>query len=141
MDGEEPTFPFPTKFRNGIVTFAPAADVEPCLGTLRIQSTVGVPTQDFLSDEDWKIQRDNRDMVTYFLNEAWKMGVAKRLEAYNMSGGRVAFYFDVKKLPDPDVKFAGVTGKASRRGLMGYKTTAKGKRHWHFSVLPGCRAS
>ena len=56
MDGEEPTFPFPTKFRNGIVTFAKAADVEPCLGTLRIQSTVGLPTQEFLSCEDWRIQ-------------------------------------------------------------------------------------
>lgn len=133
MDGEEPTFPFPTSFRNGIVTFAPAADVEPCLGTLRIQSTVGTPTREFLSDEDWKIQRDNRDMVTYFLNEAWKMGVANRLEAYDMSGGRVAFYFDMKTLPDPDVKFVGIAGKTSRRGLMGYKTTAKGKRHWHFA--------
>lgn len=134
MDGEEPTFPFPTKFRNGIVTFAPAADVEPCLGTLRIQSTVGLPTQEFLSVEDWKTRRDNRDMVTYFLNEAWKMAVANRLEAYDMSGGRVAFYFDVSKLPDPDVRFVGVGGKTSRRGLMGYKTTAKGKRHWHFAV-------
>ncbi len=134
MDGEEPTFPFPTKFRNGILTFAPAADVEPCLGTLRIQSTVGVPTQQFLSDEDWKIQRENRDVVTYFVNESWKMGVAKRLEAYDMSGGRIAFYFDVNKLPDPDVKFVGVAGKTSRRGLMGYKTTTKGKRHWHFAV-------
>jgi hypothetical protein len=56
-------------------------------------------------------------MVTYFLNEAWKMAVAKRLEAYDMSGGRVAFYFDVNKLPDPEVKFLGVAGKTSRRGL------------------------
>lgn len=134
LDREEPSFPFPTKFRNGIVTFAPAADVEPWLGTLRIQSTVAVPTRELLSNEDWKTQRDNRDMVTYFLNEAWKMGVAKRLAAYEMSGGRVAFYFDVQTLPDPDVKFVGIGGKASRRGLMGYKTTPKGKRHWHFAA-------
>ena len=134
MEVEELTFPFPTRFRNGIVTFAPAADVEPYLGKLRIQSTVGVPTREFLSDDEWAIRRGNRDMVTYLVNEAWKVGVAKKLDAYAMSRGRSAFYFDVNKLPNPMVKFVGLAQKVSRRGLMGFKTTAHGKRHWHFAV-------
>jgi hypothetical protein len=44
---KEPEFSFPTKFRNGIVTFAPAADLRPHLGTLSIQSTVAIPTAEF----------------------------------------------------------------------------------------------
>jgi len=89
---------------------------------------------EFMNDEDWQRQRENRDYLTYFLNEAWKMAVAKRLAAYDMSGNRIAFYFDKKSLPDPDVRFVGVSGKATRRGLMGYKTVSKGKRQWHFGV-------
>ncbi len=42
---KDPEFPFPTKFRNGIVTFAPAADLQPFLGTLRVQSTVAIPRE------------------------------------------------------------------------------------------------
>ena len=131
---KDPEFPFPTKFRNGIVTFAPAADMQPFLGTLRVQSTVATPTAEFMNDEDHQRRRENRDLVTYFLNEAWKMAVSKRLAAYSMSGNRLAFYFDRQTLPEPDVKFVGVGGKQSRRGLMGYKTISRGKRHWHFAV-------
>jgi hypothetical protein len=130
----EPAFPFPTRFRNGIVTFAPAADLIPYLGTLRVQATVAIPLIEFMNDEDRQRERENRDLVTYFVNEAWKMALAKRLAAYEMSGNRIVFYFDKKSLPDPDVKFEGVRGKTSRRGLMGYKTVTKGKRHWHFAV-------
>jgi hypothetical protein len=43
------------------------------------------------TDEDWGIQRENRDMVTYFVNEGWKMCVAERSEAYDMSGGSLLF--------------------------------------------------
>lgn len=131
---KDPEFPFPTKFRNGIVTFAPAADLEPHLGTLRVQSTVAIPIAEFMNDADYQQQKENRDFVTYFLNEAWKMTAAKRLAAYDMSGRRIAFYFDKKSLPEPDVKFISVGGKPTRRGLMGYKTVSKGKRHWHFAV-------
>lgn len=134
IDGAEPMFPFPAKFRYGLVTFAPAVDLVPFLGTLRIQSTTSVPLRDFMVDEDWNRQRENRDIITYFVNEAWKLAVAPRLEAYAMAGGRIAFYFDATKLPEPDVKFVGVAGRPARRALMGYKTTAKGKRHWHFAV-------
>lgn len=130
----DPAFPFPAKFRNGLVTFAPASDLPAYLGTLRVQSTVAIPLADFMNDQDWQRQRENRDLVTSFLHEAWKMAMAKRLAAYEMSGGRIAFYFDTKSLPDPDVKFVGVNGKAARRGLMGYKTVAKGRRQWHFAV-------
>lgn len=130
----EPAFPFPAKFRNGLVTFASAADLVPHLGTLRVQASVAVPTREFLFDDDRRIQRDNRDMITSFLNEAWKLAAASRLAAYGMSGGRIAFYFDTKSLPEPDVKFIGIRGKPSHRGLMGYKTTGAGRRHWHFAV-------
>ena len=131
---KEPEFPFPSKFRNGVVTFAPAEDLEPFLGTLKVQSTVKIPTREFMNSDDYQQQKANRDFITYFLNDAWNIAVSKRLAAYSMSGKRVAFYFDRNSLPDPDVKFVNVAGKLTRRGLMGYKTVSKGKRHWHFAI-------
>ena len=134
LSEQEPEFPFPATFRNAIITFAPAADVERHAGGLKVQATVPIKTSDYLNDSDLKVQREQRDIVVGFINQAWQLAISKRLEAYQMSGGRIAFYFDTKSLPEPEVKFTGVTGKASRRALMGYKTTARGKRHWHFAL-------
>lgn len=134
MADKEPEFPFPATFRNAIVTFAPAAVVEHHAGGLKVQATVPIKTSDYLNDADFKVQREQRDIVAGFINQAWQLAVSKRLQAYKMSGGRIAFYFDTESLPEAEVKFTGVTGKASRRALMGYKTTAQGKRHWHFAL-------
>lgn len=134
LSEKEPEFPFPATFRNAIITFAPAADVERHAGGLKVQATVPIKTSDYLNDSDFKVQREQRDIVVGFINQAWQLAISKRLEAYQMSGGRIAFHFDTTSLPEPEVKFTGVTGKASRRALMGYKTTARGKRHWHFAL-------
>lgn len=134
VTNNEPEFPFPSTFRNAIITFAPAADVERHAGGLKVQATVPIKTSDYLNDADVRVQRENRDIVVAFINQAWQLAISKRLEAYRLSGGRIAFHFDTKSLPEPEVKFIGVSGKASRRALMGYKTTAQGKRHWHFAL-------
>src|SRR5690606_6271139 len=55
MADQDPEFPFPVAFRNGLVTFAPAVDVQPYIGTLRVQATVSIPTQDFLADDDYTV--------------------------------------------------------------------------------------
>jgi hypothetical protein len=137
--GGEPAFSFPTKYltsldRNGLLTFAPASDLTVGLGSLKVESTVTIPTRTFLTEGEWAERKENRDVVTYFLRKAWEIFAASRLGAYEMSGGRIAFYFDQQSLPDPEVKFTGVGGRKSRRSLMGYKTVGDGRRNWHFAV-------
>lgn len=136
----DPIFEFPTLFRNGLfqnglLTFAPAADLTAGLGTLQVQATVQVPTNDFLNASDHRERTENRNSVTRFIRSAWELFAASRgLNAYQMANHHPAFYFDSDNLKDTEVKFTGVGGRASRRALMGYKTTLKGKRHWHFGV-------
>ncbi len=130
----EPSWSFPTTtFHNGILTFAPASDLATGLGTLQVGNTVAIPTKTFLSEGTRDEQRQNRNAVTYLLSRAWELfGQSRGLSAFKMANGRLAFYFDKRTLPDPDVKFTGVDGRPSRRQLMGFRT--KGNRHWHFAV-------
>lgn len=134
--GGDPEFTFPTKPKqNGLVTFAPASDLKEGLGTLQVQATVKIPTNEFLHQGDRDEVKENRNTVTSFLRQAWELYASSRkLNAYQMSSNRNAYYFDLTNLPEPEVKFKGVGGRQSRRGLMGYATMTKGKRHWHFAI-------
>ena len=50
LSNEDPVWAFPTRIRNGILTFAPPTDLESGLGTLRIDSSLRMPTTRFLSE-------------------------------------------------------------------------------------------
>lgn len=131
----EPVWQFPVEQRpNGLLTFAPPEDVTPALGTLKLQTTVPIPLREFLYPDDYAERTRNRNSVTKFINTAWESHVGGRLATYLLSNHR-AFAFDRQNLPDPDVKFVGIDGKAHRRGLMGFRTMPSGRlRHWHFAV-------
>jgi len=79
MADREPEFPFPAVFRGGIITFAPATDVESHAGGLKVQATVSLRTSDYLNDADVTAQREQRDTVVGFINQAWQLAVSKRL--------------------------------------------------------------
>jgi hypothetical protein len=138
----EPALTFPAKFRsgmnvaNGLVTFAPASDLEAELGALRIQDTITIPTATFLTPDTREERQQNRDIVTRFLSQAWERFATERgLRTYQMANQRFALYFDQEILPDPDVDFTKVDGSKGYRGLMGYATRTNGtRRHWHFAV-------
>lgn len=131
----DPEFGFPTLFRKGLLTFAPAEDLAAGLGTLHVQATVKIPTREFLHDGDREETTENRNAVTAFIRSAWQLLAASRgLSAYQMANDQPAYYFKSDNLKESEVKFTGVGGRRGRRALMGYKTTLKGKRHWHFGV-------
>jgi hypothetical protein len=135
LSNEDPAWAFPTKFRNGILTFAPPSDLESGLGTLRIESSVRMPTTRFLSEGSRDVNPSNRDVVTELLAKAWELfGASRGLSVYRMSGGRLAFYFAANSLPEPDVRFTTMDGRTGRRALMGYRTVGGMMRHWHFAV-------
>ena len=132
----EPRWVFPTRWgKSGLVTFAPAAEVSRGFGTLRLQKSESLNLTEFLSEENPQ-RRENRDLVTTLLREAWEHSASARgLKKLEMAGGRPVFYFDLETLPDSRVDFVSVDGTNTYRGLMGYKTLTSGlKRHWHFAI-------
>ena len=105
------------------MTFASEAEVEPGLGTLRLNRTETLAIKDFLSEDDPQ-RRANRDLVTALLREAWeKYALARGLRKFEMAGGRPVFYFDIDALPNSTVSFISIDGTKTYRGLMGYKDT------------------
>ena len=135
----EPAWSFPTCYQAlRLQTFAPAAEVTPGLGTLKIHQTETFETPLFLSEEGADRQ-SRRNIVTELLTDAWdRFAVTRGLKKYEMASGRIAYYFDLDALPSPNVAFVGVDGAKTHRGLMGFSTRKKGdittKRHWHFAV-------
>ena len=132
----EPQWAFPTQWhRSGLLTFASAAEVEPGLAPLRLNRTERLDLAEFLS-EDNPHRRDNRNLVTALLREAWeRYAVASGLQRLTMASGRAVFYFRLDALPNPNVRFLSVDGTATYRALMGYRKRQSGhKRHWHFAV-------
>ena len=132
----EPRWAFPTRWHESrLVTFAVAAEVEPGLGTLRLNRSEEVDITDFLSKDNPQ-RRANRDLVTSLLRDTWEhYALARGLKKFEMAGGRPVFYFDLDALPNPNVSFISIDGTKTHRGLMGYKTRKSGlKRHWHFAV-------
>jgi hypothetical protein len=75
-------------------------------------------------------------VVTELLREAWgRYALARGLKKFEMAGARIAFYFDLDSLANPNVSFMSVDGTKTHRALMGYKTSKAGtERHWHFAV-------
>lgn len=146
-ENQEPEWSFPTRWHNyRLVTFAPAADIEPGLLGLKIQHTEQPKTWLFLSEEGTD-RRDRQNIVLALLNDAWeRFATARGLKRYEMANGKVAFYFDLDLLPTGNVSFTSIHGKKTFRGLMGYKTRkprpgskpedgkAPTLRHWHFAV-------
>ena len=132
----EPRWAFPTRWHElRLVTFASALETLPGLGSLRLDRTQDLNTADFLSEENTQ-RRDNRNIVTELLREAWEQyALARGLKKHEMAGRRLAFYFDLDSLPNPNVSFLSVDGVNAHRALMGYKTRKSGTlRHWHFAV-------
>jgi hypothetical protein len=132
----EPQWSFPARWYNlQLVTFAPAIDVLPGLGTLRIGRTEELDTATFLSS-DGASRQEHRNIVTQIVTESWEQTLRSRgLKSFAMANGRQAFYFDQDILPESDVEFLSVAGKKTYRGLMGYKTRKDGSRRiWHFAV-------
>ena len=132
----EPRWVFPTRWHESrLVTFAFAAEVEPGLGTLRLNTTEELNITNFLSKDNPQ-RRDNRDLVTALLREAWEQfAVARGLKKFEMARARPVFYFDLDALPNPNASFISIDGTKTHRGLMGYKTLKSGrKRHWHFAI-------
>jgi hypothetical protein len=132
----EPQWDFPTRWHDlRLVTFGTPAEVEPGLGSLRIDRTEQLDTSDFLSDASPQ-RRDNRNILIELLRDAWERLVLSRgLKSFTMAGGRLCFYFDMDSLPTPHVGFVSIDGTKTRRGLMGYTTGTSGtRRHWHFAI-------
>jgi hypothetical protein len=132
----EPHWSFPARWHNlQLVTFAPAVDVQPGLGTLRIDRTEELDMATFVSSES-ALRQEHRNIVTQLVTESWEQTLRSReLKSFDMANGRQAFYFDRESLPDSDVEFLSIAGKRTFRGLMGYKTRKNGSRRiWHFAV-------
>ena len=133
---DEPRWAFPTRWhRLRLVSFASEAEIEAGLGTLRLNGTEKLETTHFLSKNNPE-RRDNRNLIIALLREAWeRYALARGLKKFEMAGGRLAFYFDLDALSNPNVSFLSVDDTMTYRGLMGYKTRKSGaKRHWHFAL-------
>jgi len=135
MDSQ-PEWSFPTELTpSGLVTFASASEISPGLGTLQVQSSQRIETHRFLTDPPGDERQARRNIVTHFLSRAWEaFAAAQGLRQYEMSGRRLAFYFDQQTLPDWKVTFTGVAGTRAHRSTIGFKTLGSGRRYWHFAV-------
>lgn len=83
----------------------------------------------FLSD------RETRNIITDLLRQAWEnLFVQRELESYALANKSKFCYFKKGQLEKDKIHFTGVDGNKTWRSVVGYKTTGKSKRYWHFGV-------
>jgi hypothetical protein len=141
---EEGSIPYPAeRFGNHLVSFAPAADLAPQLGTgMRIVDSVGVTVGSLDGHgrrHNWSY-RDERAILSKLLNRAWQnMLSARGLPTYQFSTGAPALCFKAGMLEKDTVHFRRADGSAGHRQMIGYRTMRRTNgdqwiRHWHFAV-------
>jgi TIR domain len=140
---EEGTIPYPAeRFGDYLVSFAPAVDLAPRLGSgVRIVGsravTVGSPTAQ--QRHPWSY-RDERAILSKLLNRAWQnMLSARVLPTYQFSTGAPAFYFKTGMIDKDTVSFRRPDGSVGHRQMIGYRTMRRVRgdqwiRYWHFAV-------
>ncbi len=101
---EEPSIPYPAeRFGEHLVSFAPASDLAPRLGTgIRIVETTAAKVGDPAHRDRHKWSyRDERATLTKLLNRAWQnMLVSRGLPTYQFSTGAPALYFTLRFADD-----------------------------------------
>lgn len=141
---DEPSIPYPVeRFGDHLVSFAPAADLSPRLGSgLRIVESVGITvgSQSPTARRHRWSYRDERATLTKLLNQAWQnMLSARGLPTYQFATGAPAFYFKKGAVEKDTIHFTRRDGTTSRRQMVGYKTMRRPNgeqwiRHWHLAL-------
>jgi len=141
---EEASIPYPAeRFGDHLVSFAPAADLSPRLGSgLRIVDSIGrtVGSHSGTGPRHHWSYRDERATLTKLLNRAWQNMLSGRgLPTYQFATGAPAFYFKRDMIEKDTIYFRRRDGSATHRQMIGYKTMRRASgeqwiRHWHFAV-------
>lgn len=141
---EDASIPYPAeRFGDHLVSFAPAADLSPRLGSgLRIIDSIGltIGSQSGAGRRHHWSNRDERATLSKLLNRAWQnMLSARGLPTYQFATGAPAFYFKTGMIEKDTIHFTRRDGSATRRQMIGYKTMRRvtGEqwiRYWHFAV-------
>jgi len=141
---EETSIPYPAeRFGDDLVSFAPAADLSPRLGSsLRIVDSIAltVGSQSGAGRRHHWSYRDERATLSKLLNRAWQnMLSARGLPTYQFATGAPAFYFKTGIVEKDTIHFTRWDGSATRRQMVGYKTMRRMNgeqwiRYWHFAV-------
>jgi hypothetical protein len=125
-----------------LVTFAPAADLNPHLRSVRIQDTKEVKLDSLANgDRDLWSGKDRSSALTQLLNQAWQQMISRKgLATFTFSGGQPSFYFLKGTAPEDKVEYIDGEGKKHWRNIVGVSTQGKNLdgtpkvRYWHFGL-------
>jgi len=140
---EEASVPYPAeRFGDHLVSFAPASDLAPGLGSgLRIIDSIAVTVGSRSGGRrhHWSYG-DERATLSKLLNRAWQnMLSARGLPTYQFATGAPAFYFKTGMIEKDTIHFTRRDGSGTHRRMIGYKTMRRMNgeqwiRNWHFAV-------
>ena len=140
------TLPYPAVQHNQyLVTLAPAEDMAPHLGLLRIAGTRRLTLSSSLDggqgQEGLWTRREKTTAVTQLLNQAWQQMVSRRgLPTFEFANAQRAFYFRLGTAKDDRVEYFSPDGTKHWRNVVGATTQGLNPdatprlRYWHFSL-------
>lgn len=134
---EPATIPYPAeRFREYLVSFATAADLEPHLGTgVAIAESQGQSVGPGTSERHPWSFGDERATLTKLLNRAWQaMLQARELPTRVFATGAPALYFKAGMVEDDWLRFREPDGSPGSRQVVGIKKTGESIRYWHFGL-------
>ena len=127
--------PFPAVWVSELsfLTFAKAQDFS---GVFRAHLTIGESKEHSYEDVlAGRAVTDGAKHLAQLLRTAWENTLKTRLAAYEMANKQRCFYFPGDLVRDDFVEFFTLDGQKTWRGVVGFKTLAKGRvRHWHYGV-------
>lgn len=126
-------------FMDGIdlVTFAPATDIQPALGSavsLLESNPFAVP--ELLCGRTTLDAKKGRYFLSRLMRECWERWIAATaLRQYSLSQKANCYFFKKQDAPNLDIPFTGIGGKPTYRSVVGYATQADDtRRYWHFGI-------
>jgi hypothetical protein len=135
FDSDEVEFPFPAVWVSELsfVTFAKAHDFSATFGA---HLTIGESKEHSYDDVlAGRAVTDGVKHLSQLLRTAWENALKTRLSAYEMANKQCCFYFPGDLVKDDFVEFFTPDGQKTWRGVVGFKTLAKGRvRHWHYGI-------
>src|ERR1035437_13161 len=135
FDSDEVAFPFPAVWVSELsfLTFAKAGDFSATFGA---HLTIGESKEHSYEDViAGRAVADGVKHLSQLLRTAWENALNTRLSAYEMANKQRCFYFPGDLAKDDFVEFFTLDGQKTWRGVVGFKTLAKGRvRHWHYGI-------